>query len=263
MKWPKNLFLIRHDISAYNVLKDKKDKSALYNDFLFSFERDSTSTKSIELAKEVEKRFALNVSDADTPLVDSLAFRAEEVGCSLRHKYKHIIPDVIFVSPYKRTKITLDGLIRGWPELQELVHRGKIIEDYRIREQDRGLAGLYNDWRVFHTLHPEQKLFYEKTGSYWYTYPQGENIPDVRERNRSWMNTIVRDYKEKNVLAVTHHLSILSVRTNLERWDADRFIDTDQKNKPINCGVTLYQGNPNEGSEGHFNLQYYNRRFYK
>jgi len=64
-------------------------------------------------------------------------------------------------------------------------------------------------------------------------------------------------------LAVTHHLSILSVRTNLERWDADRFIDTDQKNKPINCGVTLYQGNPNEGSEGHFNLQYYNRRFYK
>ncbi|MFZ2038820.1 MAG: hypothetical protein WAV11_02695 [Minisyncoccia bacterium] len=77
------------------------------------------------------------------------------------------------------------------------------------------------------------------------------------------MTTVVRDFPEKFVFCVSHHLDILSIRANLERWSAEQFIKVDNEDKPINCGVTAYCGNPKKGKEGRFELQYYNRKFYK
>ena len=259
MKWPELMLLIRHDVSSYNELKEKKARSDLYRRFLSEFEKNSNSRVTRALALEVQEKFALNVSDAETPLLDKEAKRAEEVGIAPRKKYAEKIPDVIFVSPYLRTKLTLAGLVRGWKELGEL----RVIEDERIREQEHGLALLYNDWRVFHSLHPEQGLLYKVEGPYYYRYPQGESVPDVRERNRSWITTVVRDFAEMRVLAVTHHLNILGVRAHLERWNAKHFMEVDEKDKPTNCSVTAYTGNPDKGSDGKFELVYYNRSFYK
>ena len=73
------------------------------------------------------------------------------------------------------------------------------------------------------------------------------------------MNTVVRDFSEKRLLVVTHHLNILGIRANLERWDAEEFIRVDNEDKPINCGVTAYCGDPTKGKDGHFKLKYYNR----
>ena len=257
MKWPKWMLLIRHDVSTYNTLKDEKLKDPLYQKFVAEFDSDPTSRKAISLAKKVHKKFIFGFGDADTSLIDRDAKCAEEVGIALSKKYD--LPDIIFVSPYKRTKLTLGGLIRGWPKLRHV----KVVEDERIREQEHGLASVYKDWRVFHTLQPDQKILYKLDGSYWYRYPQGENVPDVRARNRSWMTTIVRDFAEKKVLAVTHHLNILGVMAHLERWDDKRFIKVDHVNKPINCGVTAFQGNPEKGENGKFDLLYYNKCLYK
>ena len=256
MKWPKWMLLIRHDVSAYNSLKNEKSKDPVYQEFLKCFRADPTSEKTKDLAKQIHKKFALGVGDADTSLFDYDAKSAEEVGIGLSKEYD--IPDVIFVSPYTRTQLTLRALIRGWTKLEKV----KIIEDERIREQEHGLSLIYNDWRVFHTLHPEQRILHKLEGPYWYRYPQGENVPDVRARNRSWITTVVRDFSEKKVLVVTHHLNILSIRAHIERWNAEKFIDVNKNDKPINCGVTAYQGNPNEGENGKFELMYYNRCLY-
>lgn len=154
--------------------------------------------------------------------------------------------------------MTLAGIIQGWPELRFT----KVVEDERIREQEHGLSLIYNDWRVFHTIHPDQRRLYEIEGPYWYRYPQGENVPDVRERNRSWINTVVRDFSEKSILVVTHHLNILALRANLERWGAKEFMETDNEDKPINCGVTTYRGHPEEGKDGRFKLESYNAKMF-
>jgi broad specificity phosphatase PhoE len=246
-------------VSDYNILKERKKKSSLYKRFLRAFEANRYSEETVSLAREVKKEFALRVGDANTGLLDKEAERACQVGKVLREKYKDKIPHIVFVSPYKRTKMTFDGLKCGWPELKIV----KMVEDERIREQEHGLYLLYNDWRVFHALHPEQGDLYGIEGRYWYRYPQGENVPDVRSRMYSWMNTVVRDFAERRVLVVAHHLSILSVRANLERWSAQQFIDVDENDKPSNCSVTAYCGDPSEGSSGHFKLDYYNRKFYE
>lgn len=258
MKWPKLMILIRHDTSIYNALKEKKNKSLLYQAFLRSFSRDPNSEETVRLAKEVQAEFSLGVGDANTPLLDNEATRARKVGIALRKKYGPTQPHIIFVSPYQRTLMTLAGIVQGWPELRFT----KVVEDERIREQEHGLSLIYNDWRVFHTLHPDQRRLYEIEGPYWYRYPQGENVPDVRERNRSWINTVVRDFSEKRILVVTHHLNILALRANLERWGAKDFMETDNEDKPINCGVTTYCGHPEEGKDGRFKLESYNRKMF-
>lgn len=256
MKWPASLMLIRHDTSAYNVLRGKKEKDSVYQTFLKEFEKNPESEDTVRLAKEIEARFALDTGDWDTPLADLEGKQALKTGRGLREQYP--LPDVIFVSPYHRTIMTLECMKMGWPELEDV----KTYEEERIREQEHGEALLYNDWRIFHALNPKQRRLYEKQGPYWYCYPQGENVPNVRERVRSWFRTLTKDFRNKRVLAITHNITILSIRANLERLGANEFIHLDQHEKPINCGVTGYRGDPLLGKNGKLILDFYNNRYY-
>ncbi|MDB5194506.1 MAG: hypothetical protein JWN50_520 [Parcubacteria group bacterium] len=255
MKWPKWLMMIRHDTSAYNALRGKKENDPLYQEFLKYWESDPDSKEARGLARAVQKKFALGVGDAETALADAEGRQAFETGVALS---RGELPDIVFVSPYKRAVLTLDHITRGWPALAEI----EPIEEERVREQEHGLALLYNDWRVFHVLNPEQKRLRDIEGPYWYRYPQGESVPDVRARNRDWLRTVTRDFSDKRILVVTHHLNILAMRANLDRLSAEDFIRLDEKEKPINCGVTLYRGHPDLGSDGKLLLDYYNVRHY-
>ncbi len=256
MKWPQYLAMMRHDISAYNELKERKNKNFLYRRFLKKFEQDFSGEETKKLADVLWEKYRLGVGDHNTPLVDSESKKAESVGKKLRNEIE--LPDVIFVSPYERTKNTFEGLKRGWPELENI----KLYEEERIREQDHGLALIYNDWRIFFALNPRQKMLHDIEGPYWYRYPQGENVSDVRERNRSWIKTLIREFAGKKVLAISHHLNILATIANFERWGEKEFAEADEKDKPINCGVTLYEGNPKLGKDGKFVLKYYNKKFF-
>lgn len=256
MKWPETLTLVRHDSSAYNVLKPLKKESLLYQEFEKSYEKDPDSDQSRRLANEVIENFSLKYGDHNTPLAAGAGIQAEKMATNLKKRIN--LPDIIFVSPYERTTTTLEKMTKGWPELRNV----KIIQEERITEQDHGLAILYSDWKVFNVLHPEQRELYSRQGAYRYRYPQGENIPDVRERLRSWTNTLTRDYSEQNVMVISHHLSILSFRSNLERLDEKEFLRLDDEEKPINAGVTIYKGDPNIGTNGRLILEEYNLKLY-
>lgn len=256
MKWPSLLMLIRHDVSVYNALKAKKNKNPLYQEFLRAWKADPESDKTRRFAREAHKIFKLDFGDHDTPLAEAEGRQAETTGKMLKKEFGP--PDVIHVSPYLRARLTLEFMIKGWPELVE----AKTYEEERIREQEHGLALLYNDWRVFEALHPEQRLLYNLEGSYWYRYPQGENIPDVRGRNRDWLSTLIREFSGKRVMAITHHLNILVTRANLERFGEEEFVRLDKEEKPINCGVTVYREKPLRGKDGKLVLNFYNKKYY-
>lgn len=260
MKWPKELTLIRHDVSAYNAMKETKLKNRAYQDFLASFEEDPESEQTRTLARIASSAISLGVTDQDTGLANEAA-NAIVVGQRLQHEI--VLPDVVFVSPYTRTRETYVGLVKGWPELGEV----RIVEEERVREQEHGLSTLYNDYKIFQALHPDQRAFQDLYGPmsrYWYRFPQGENVPDVRDRIRSFTSTLVRDWDSRGVLVITHHLTILGFRANHERLSAEEFLRLDDDEKPINCGVTLYKGNPNAGSSGggKLELSFYNKRLY-
>ncbi len=255
MKWPNYIAFVRHDVSAYNQLKINRAKNSDYQKFLEYFEKDPTCSKTKVMAEEMSEIYRLTQGDHDTPLANN-GVQAKKAGKNLKNDIE--LPDVIYVSPYLRTRETLKKLIEGWPELVNV----RVVEDERIREQEHGLYTIYNDWKVFYTLYPEQKRLHDISGDYWYRWPQGENVSDVRLRIKSWFDTIVRDYSGMNVLVVTHHLTILALRANLERLSADGFIDMNENDKPINAGVTLYRGDPLKGKNGKLILDYYNKKFY-
>lgn len=117
MKWPESLTLIRHDTSAYNVLKEKRKDDPLYLEFLAARKRDSASDETRRLALQVQQKFALNISDANTPLVDEEGMQSVTTGEALGITGK--VPDVIFVSPYSRALLTLRHMTRGWPALKQ------------------------------------------------------------------------------------------------------------------------------------------------
>jgi len=138
MKWPNYLMFIRHDVSEYNVLKAKKEADPFYRIFMKLFQSDPNGLATKALAYLLWKKYRLNCSDAETPLVDAEAELACRTGQALKKEFD--LPDIIFVSPYKRAMDTFAGLKRGWPELNAVKWR----KEERIREQEHGLSLLYN-----------------------------------------------------------------------------------------------------------------------
>jgi broad specificity phosphatase PhoE len=256
MKWPNQLVVVRHGKSDYNLLKEQKAKSKLYQVFEVSWRKNYQSEETKMLARLVLQKLKLKHSDAKTPLTPEGIKQAQTTGARLKEIIR--LPHVIFISPYLRTRQTFRNLKIGWPELAG----AKYYFDERLREQEHGLSTLYNDWKIFCTMYPEQLTLYNLDGPYYYRYPQGENKCAVRERIRSWMNTIVRDFDGQNVLVISHHLTILSLRANFERLDDRQFLELDQHHKPINCGVTIYKGKPAEGKDGRLVLHTYNKKLY-
>lgn len=257
MKWPASLTLIRHGQSAYNVLRAQKLQDPLYNEFQARYKLGIIDGETKKLAQRIKEKYALGVGDYETPLTPEGEMQAAITGAKLLEADTET-PDVIIYSPYLRTRETMDFLSQGWCQLEAVPK----VEDDRIREQEHGLAIVYNDWRVFHTFHPEQRELKKLQGNYWYQYPQGESVADVRDRVRSMLTTIIREYSGQRVLLVTHHLTILSIRATLERLTPEEFIKLDKSDKPVNCGVTEYVGDPNEGKDGKLILKTYNKKLY-
>jgi broad specificity phosphatase PhoE len=257
MKWPSELLLIRHAESAYNNLKKQKRDDPDYCQFRKLFESDRSNPEIGPLALKLKDRYALGCSDRETEITGTGINQARTTGRRMRESGVGC-PEVIFVSPYRRTKETLHYLREEWAELET----AKVFEEERIREQDHGLALIYNDWRIYHCMHPEQGDLHRLLRDYDYRFLNGENVPDVRQRNLSWLATLTREFAGKRVMAITHHLTILATRANLERLSPEQFIHLDEHEKPVNCGVTHYRGNPELGSQGRLELQEYNHRYY-
>ncbi len=256
MKWPRRITLVRHGESTYNELKKKKDADREYQLFVKMFERDFQSDETRHLAKIMHARYVLGVSDCETPLTKAGITQSRATGSNLPKVIA--VPDVVIVSPYLRPQQTHEHMVETWPELGN----AKFKIDDRIREQEHGLALLYSDWRIFQVFHPEQKQLYDLQGPYWYQYPQGESRSQVRARARSMTDTLIREYAGLEVMLITHHLTILSIRANYEGFSPKVFTQIDETEKPANCGVTIYDGDPRLGKAGRLVLSMYNKTFY-
>ncbi len=259
MKWPNTITIGRHAESSYNRLKAKKEADPQYLEFKKAFEERKVDPETARaLARGLLERDDLVLGNGDhaTGITELGKRQAEVTGARLKERIA--LPDVVLASPYDRVYQTLAGIAIGWPEFGEV----KVVEDERLREQEHGLALLYSDWRIFRTLHPEQDALRDQEGPYWYRYPQGESVPDVRERNRSILGTMTRDYVGQNVFMMTHHLNILAMRANIERLGVSEFLELDENYKPVNCGITVYRGMPDLGQDGKLVLESYNEKLY-
>ena len=240
------------------------------------------SPKLLQLAIEFQTNadrmsaIAIQTSDYDTPLTKEGHDQSEATGERLPGLIQ--LPDAIYVSPYLRTRQTFDGLKRGWPDLADV----PVKFDERIREQEHGLRIDYADPRVYSVFNPQYALLFKLSTEYEYRHEGGESLLDVRQRIRGFIATLIREHgglpetlkdyvvdlvrsksaathrliqalgvepdtKPENVMLVTHHLTILAMRANLEGWDRDRFLKENKpENRPKNASVTIYRSMPTD-----------------
>jgi probable phosphoglycerate mutase len=231
MKWPSELLMIRHGQSEANVRKDAS--------------RDARAAGQVP-----ESAWALtHERDQDTPLTGVGRERSYDLGVYLGKQYPTTRQlDCILTSPYVRTRETTEQIVRG------LGYRPEIVVEERLREIEFGIFdGLTREG--VQLKYPDEALRRDRDGKYWYRPPGGESRPDVRLRCHSVLGTICRDYVDKRLLLSCHSVIVLALRSLLERWGEQQYMQVDREDDVANCGLTRYMYN--EGS-GKLELREYN-----
>jgi len=238
---------IRHGESATNQLATAQGQDRLHESFVREYDNDPDSELAHLLACEVFARMTELTKDRDIPLSDAAE---QQVRTAARFTQTLIaVPDVVYVSPFKRTVDTLDIMQNEWPALRDV----PVLVDERLREQDRGLLEHFKSWRVLNVFHPELRTQREAEGRYMHRYPGAENMPDVEERVGNWLHSAEKDYPGSNVLAVTHVGTIIATRAVLEMLSPSQVMDLHTHDTPRNASATIYRR-----AAGHLTLQAYN-----
>lgn len=244
-KGPKTITAIRHVESVYNLAK--KDEVPGYSAFLELFEREYAelgsgkgfpSAELLKRARELAPFLKFTYSDMETPITERGRIQAIRVGKALSD---HVpAPSRTLVSPLRRTQQTFDALQEGWPGLSAVDFK---LDD-RLREQSYGDQNGCLDWRLYAVFHPEQALRRKQSSSYEYRHANGESFLDVRQRVRSLLGDLLNSSPDQDVLLVSHHLTILAMRAELEGWGKEAFLDHNQTGKlPPNGSITSYERN--------------------
>lgn len=244
MKWPRRLVMIRHGESVFNAAKHQKEKDLDYIHFRELYAQDIENCfqfkpETVLLAHVLQQRYEPAVSDPEGPLTDYGRAQARRTGINLSYEMTEV-PNVIYVSPYRRAMETMKEIIGGWTDLMD----AKIVEDERIGERDIGLQFMYSDWRIFNVFHPTQAKMDKMLGRFYAKPLNGESMREVRLRNRQILQRMVRKHAGEIVLFVAHGISILSIRSLLEDWSPEEFVRQETDNLPPNCGVTVFECDP-------------------
>jgi len=240
LKIPSSVTFVRHGESAYNALAKQKFSEPDFQKLVIAYDKSMTSRRTRDLAKRVMEKLKAPWGDHDTPLTEHGKGQSIETGSELALNIPR--PDVILCSPYLRTRDTLTHLVHGWALTGDTeIFEVEVVYENLLREQNYGVGILYNDWRVFQALNPEQKRLRDIKTPYWYQYPQGESIADVVDRMRAFHDSILSKYARKNVLIVSHHRTILAYAAQQKKMQSDEVLKLDDTEKPINCGVTMFQ----------------------
>ncbi len=206
-KWPSSIVLVRHGKTIVNIEKERlKEKP----------------TKELYIKTPCR--------DMDLPITKKGVSESERTGKILR-KYPKF--DVIYVSPYKRATQTAEIIIK------ELGYNPQFILEERIREKDFGVFDRLTERgrKKFYPIEAKRK---EWEGEYYYRVLGGESYPDVALRIHDFLNTLIREYKGKNVLIIAHSLVILMFRKLLERLSEKEVLDLHTNQKLKNCSISSF-----------------------
>lgn len=274
---PISLSYIRHGESHYNALKKSRAESEIYKRFieLFNLEfqplkeyidkgksniaiieilnEKFPSIKIKELAFQIIKERPSNFSPFDTPLSSFGEKQCFETGIKLK-EINHSLPDVIYISPYKRTEQTLNFLIKGWKELGNV----PVKVDPRLREQEYGTQVLFEDRKIQGVFNPLEMILREMETEYSFRHSNGESMLDVIDRHNLFLKHIYRKNIGERVMVIGHHLGLLSLKATFENWNREKFLYENQHNSPDNSSVTEFEIDLKRKGEGKLITTKYN-----
>lgn len=180
----------------------------------------------------VDRSITQHVPDHELHLTIKGRQQAGTAGKKLEKLLGKDLAKVAFiVSPYVRTRETLNGMLWEWPQNRQ---ETRVITDVRVREQEFG--NFDRDDMV--KLHTEKKKF----GPFYYRFPDGESPADCFDRAAMFLDNLLNvwDTTLHTCVVVSHGMMIsvmLMVLLGSPVEDFDHLI-------PIqNCEFVVLEGN--------------------
>ncbi|KQP42661.1 phosphoglycerate mutase [Methylobacterium sp. Leaf104] len=228
-RWPSRIWIVRHGESAGNVARDAAHDAGL---------------ERIDIAER----------DVDVPLSDRGGQQAEALGRWFSEMPEAERPNVVLTSPYLRARQTVAGIRQAGGVAPDAPDD---YVDERLREKELGLLDRLTRTGI-EALHPEQAELRARLGKFYYRPTCGESWCDVVLRLRSAMDTVSLHHGEKRVLIVAHQVVVLCLRYLIENLSEAEILGIDAEGDVLNCSVTEYAFQAEEGSTGRLHLARYN-----
>lgn len=152
------------------------------------------------------------IPDHAIPLSPAGHEQVAATGVALRQVFDEQ-PVRVYVSPYRRTLQTLDGL-----GIDDLIESAR--QEPRLREQD---------WANFQDTADiaRQRKLRDTYGHFFYRFTDGESGADVYDRVSTFLETLHRDWdvqnSPRNVLIVSHGLTMRLFCMRWFHWSVDFF----------------------------------------
>jgi broad specificity phosphatase PhoE len=195
-----------------------------------------------ESAGNIDESCYVTTADWRIQLTDKGKFQAEQAGRTISSLLGEEGKTFFYVSPYKRTRQTLKGIMSQVPKSKIYGVR----EEPRIAEQQ---FGNFQNVTQVQRAKEERKKF----GRFFYRFPNGEAGFDVYNRVTSFISTMMRDSQQHraenvpmenfNVCIVTHGLTL---RLFLMRWFQYSVDEFEESFNPMNGSVVVLERKTNE-----------------
>lgn len=219
MGMPKNLFIVRHGQSEWNLAKKQFEKTNDESFFSDEF---------------------LELHESQYRLTDLGVEQAKKAGVWLSEK-EFTAFDRMLVSNNVRAMQTAAHLNLKNPSW---------MIDFNLRERDGGLFNVIKpSKRTSH--YADQQKFYNKQ-PFLFRPPQGESIADVCQRIKVVLDTLARECDGKNVIVVCHGHVMRAFRIILERMSLQKsnelLLAKEEWARVPNCSIVHYtRENPFDG----------------
>jgi 2,3-bisphosphoglycerate-dependent phosphoglycerate mutase len=176
--------------------------------------------------------------DADLPLTDLGRAQAADLGRRLARQP----PDLVYCSPYLRTRDTLQIALATAHEHGAPPPRAIPVRyDERLRDRETGAWEMLTE-AALHRKYPEDIARREHVGHYYFRPPCGENFPDVQLRIRSLLAEALPDTAGRHLLIVAHDAVVLMLRMILDPLDEAAFLDLWARQGAVtNCSITRWE----------------------
>lgn len=161
------------------------------------------------------------VGDPTVELTERGQEQARQVGAALGAEL--VRSALVYVSPYRRTRQTLEGILQGAGVEPAAV---RVFEDPRLREVEHGYGDVEG-----------QQDLREVHGWFYYRFEGGESPADCYDRTSSFLESLMRQGERKGVeraLVVTHGLTIRCFAMRFLHLSVEQF---EQLANPRNCDV--------------------------
>ncbi len=201
--------------------------------------RNEAKKKSVYFADDEARAGLRGIPDDKIPLTKTGWEQARKTGLYLREHFGH--PDYIYHSGYKRTIETTDGILECQPP--EIRKQIRVRMSAAIRERHAGYAYDMTEEEA-RTNFPWLAEYWKTHGGFFSCPPGGESLADVQARVYQFINMLFRDRAGMNIWVVTHGGTLRCIRFLFEHWTYDQAIAWPPGESPKNCGLTVYQFDP-------------------